>query len=226
MSTQVRQRRRYHQANPFVVLSDITISVILLLLVYFSAMAIDLQRRVVNLSRENAAQLERVQAAQARVAKILDSPELSNYDIEVVSDGNIQVFTFGDGVLFAQGKSDLSPRGAELLRAFGRLLGAKLAKEQPYPEIQVQGHTDTVPADNWTLSTNCALAVVKALIAQGTIKPKYLSAAGYSYHRPRQPVVWKKAQPMNRRVEVRLIYSTGADEASSVKVNPPPWDIH
>lgn len=226
MSVHTRLRGRHQSLNPFVVLSDVTIAVILMLLFYFSAMAIDMQQRIVHMNRENAERLRRVQEYQQRVATILQSPALRGYDIKVASDGNVQVFTFGDGVLFAQGKSDLSSRGVQLLLEFGRQLGGRLEREEYYPEIQVQGHTDSVPADNWTLSTNRALAVVKALTAQGYIKARYLSAAGYCYHRPREPVVWRQPQPMNRRVEVRLVYLAGTDENGSISVNPRPWDIH
>lgn len=228
-----RGLRRQHAINPFVALSDVTISVILILLVYFTGLVLvqggriyalesekqqlarekeRIAREKSELERETVERTKRIRASQAMVAEVLNEPRFAAYrgQITVAVDGDDQVFTFGEQVLFPQGSAVLSPQGTQLLLLFGGALEGALVrqgrKSNTYPELQVLGHTDTVVADNWTLSVNRALAVVKVFSAQHALRQASLSAAGYSCHRPRIQPQGAAAEPRNRRIEIRLLY--------------------
>jgi flagellar motor protein MotB len=234
MRDERNNRLSRYSINPFVVLCDITILLLLVLLVYFTALVVVLRQqvgrghkevavlrqqiassqRILEISREEEARVKKRSDYQADVATILRDPRLKFYhdrrQIEVYSEGDIQVFSFGEQVLFGTGRSDLSPGGKGVLLTFGSVLTEKLERKVRkfgYPEIQIQGHTDTVKADNWLLSTLRALAVLKAFSYQNGLRRAYMSAAGYSCHRPWVNPQVGKDQPRNRRIEVRLIYS-------------------
>jgi chemotaxis protein MotB len=77
--------------------------------------------------------------------------------------------------------------------------------------VRIEGHTDTVPVtggryrSNWELSTARASAVVAFLIADASIAPARLSAAGYAEFHPRVANDSGEQRALNRRVDVVLI---------------------
>ena len=92
-------------------------------------------------------------------------------DVEIVGDR----FVFQSEVLFAQGQANIGSDGREQLAKLADAL-ADIADKIPSDinwVLQVDGHTDDVPiragryADNWDLSTERALSVVRYLNQQG-----------------------------------------------------------
>jgi chemotaxis protein MotB len=75
-------------------------------------------------------------------------------------------------------------------------------------EMRIEGHTDDVPvaagryASNWELSTARASAVVLFLLANTSLAPARLSAAGYGEFHPRTPNETPEQRALNRRVDV------------------------
>ena len=89
-------------------------------------------------------------------------------------------------LLFDPGSARLSAEGQTLL---SNLTG--LIKDQRYPHIRVQGHTDNRPlkstswyASNWELSVARATAVVRFLQETVGVKPERISATGFGQYRP------------------------------------------
>jgi len=111
--------------------------------------------------------------------------------------GTITV-TLERGVLFDSGKVTLKSSSRDRLARIARTIAQKYADK----EIYVIGHTDTDPirkskwADNWQLSTERSLAVVRYLIQHG-VSARHAVAAGRGEY---QPVSSSKAK--NRRVEI------------------------
>jgi chemotaxis protein MotB len=72
----------------------------------------------------------------------------------------------------------------------------------------VVGHTDTVPvkgtADNWSVSTERANAVVRVLEDVYNINPKRLTAAGSSKFNPRASNDTEEGRRLNRRIEIYI----------------------
>jgi chemotaxis protein MotB len=128
-------------------------------------------------------------------------------DVRIVGDR----FVFQSEVLFAQGAASLGPEGEEKL---GRLAVALNQIAAEIPEdidwiLQVEGHTDDIPvragrfADNWDLSTERALSVVRFLAESG-LPANRLAAAGYGEFQPLDDAGSDEARRRNRRIEMKL----------------------
>ena len=128
-------------------------------------------------------------------------------DVEIVGDR----FVFQSEVLFAQGQAEIGPVGQEKLAKLAVAL-ADIAKKIPSDinwVLQVDGHTDDIPiragryADNWDLSTERALSVVRYLNQQG-LAANRLAAAGYGEYQPLDAGDSDDARRKNRRIEVKI----------------------
>ena len=109
-------------------------------------------------------------------------------------------------VLFAPGKVTLRDQAR---RTLDRIVST-IQGEYGDKDILVFGHTDDRPIkksgweDNWQLSTERALAVVRHIISQGT-SPNRVAACGCGEHRPRVPTSSEGNRSKNRRVEIFAI---------------------
>jgi chemotaxis protein MotB len=111
--------------------------------------------------------------------------------------------TIEKDVLFTAGKAELRSEGAQVLDRIVAALNGPLAGKQAF----VFGHTDSQPihksgwTDNWQLSTERALAVVRYLKSRG-VAAERLVAAGCGEHRPRSDNSSNQMRASNRRVEI------------------------
>ena len=122
------------------------------------------------------------------------------------------VIRVGDKVLFDTGKSDLKPRGKEVLG-----LIADSLKKFPGREVRVEGHTDNLPIvsnrtrkkypTNWELSSARATSAVRYLIEQGGLDPQLLAAVGHGEHEPVASNDTPEGRSRNRRIEIILMPS-------------------
>jgi chemotaxis protein MotB len=128
-------------------------------------------------------------------------------DVEIVGDR----FVFQSEVLFAQGQADIGSDGQEQLAKLAVAL-ADIADKIPSDinwVLQVDGHTDNVPVragrytDNWDLSTERALSVVRYLNQQG-LPATRLAAAGYGEYQPLDSADSQDARRKNRRIELKI----------------------
>ena len=128
-------------------------------------------------------------------------------DVRIVGDR----FVFQSEVLFAQGAASLGPEGEEKLGQLAVTLN-QIAAEIPEDIdwiLQVEGHTDDIPvragrfADNWDLSTERALSVVRFLAESG-LPANRLAAAGYGEFQPLDDAGSDEARRRNRRIEMKL----------------------
>jgi len=128
-------------------------------------------------------------------------------DVRIVGDR----FVFQSEVLFAQGAASLGPEGQEKLGQLAVALN-QIAAEIPEDIdwiLQVEGHTDDIPvragrfADNWDLSTERALSVVR-LLAESGLPANRLAAAGYGEFQPLDGAGSDEARRRNRRIEMKL----------------------
>ena len=127
-------------------------------------------------------------------------------DVQVVGDR----FVFQSEVLFAPGQARINPAGEQQLAQIGQALvdiAALIPDDIPWV-LQVDGHTDDVPvtsgyADNWDLSTERALSVVRFFIAQG-VPADRLAATGFGEFQPIDKADTDEARQRNRRIELKL----------------------
>ena len=135
-------------------------------------------------------------------------------DVRIVGDR----FVFQSEVLFGQGQADIATEGETQLAQLAVAL-TQIAAEIPEDidwVLQVEGHTDDIPvragrfADNWDLSTERALSVVRFLADQG-LPPNRLAAAGYGEFQPLDPADSDEARRRNRRIEMKLTQRISAN---------------
>ena len=168
-----------------------------------------------NLGKElNSALATRVKELQkfrseffGRLSELLENRE----EIRIVGDR----FVFQSELLFEKGSANLGEKGNEQLKKLFITLD-DIARTIPNDinwVLQVEGHTDNTPIkagkyqDNWDLSTERALTVVRFLIDQG-IKPKRLSATGYGEFQPLNNLIenfsLEEINSKNRRIELKI----------------------
>jgi chemotaxis protein MotB len=128
-------------------------------------------------------------------------------DVQIVGDR----FVFQSEVLFAQGQAVVAVEGQDQLAKLAVAL-ADIATKIPEDinwVLQVDGHTDDIPiragryADNWDLSTERALSVVRFLNQQG-LPANRLAAAGYGEFQPLDAADNDDARRKNRRIELKI----------------------
>ena len=128
-------------------------------------------------------------------------------DVQIVGDR----FVFQSEVLFAQGQAEIAVEGQDQLSKLAVAL-ADIATKIPEDinwVLQVDGHTDDIPiragryADNWDLSTERALSVVRFLNQQG-LPANRLAAAGYGEFQPLDAADNDDARRKNRRIELKI----------------------
>jgi chemotaxis protein MotB len=128
-------------------------------------------------------------------------------DVKIVGDR----FVFQSEVLFDAGSADIGASGEEQLMQLSIAL-LEIADTIPTDidwVLQIEGHTDSVPIktarfnDNWDLSTERALSVVRYLALAG-IDPDRLAAAGYGEYQPLDQADTPEARARNRRIEVKI----------------------
>ena len=138
-----------------------------------------------------------------RLSEVLEGRE----DVRIVGDR----FVFQSEVLFAQGQASIGPQGQQQLTELAAALN-QIAAEIPDDidwVLQVEGHTDDIPvragrfADNWDLSTERALSVVRFLAEKG-LEARRLAAAGYGEFQPLDKAGTDAARRRNRRIEMKL----------------------
>ncbi len=118
--------------------------------------------------------------------------------------GTITV-TLDNTILFASGKADLkSATSAELDQ-----IASVLLQQYRDKDVSVVGHTDTDPInktrdqwkDNWELSSERALSVLRYLVKKG-IRPERIKAVAAGEFRPVASNSTASGKAKNRRVEV------------------------
>jgi chemotaxis protein MotB len=132
---------------------------------------------------------------------------IGNVDFEVTARGLV-IAIATDHVLFASGSAQFGSDGDAIVSAIAPTLATF------NNTILVEGHTDTVPLlragyDNWNLSTDRALAVLKALARWEGIEPGRLVATGYGEHHPRASNETDDGKSANRRVELVVVVERG-----------------
>ena len=133
--------------------------------------------------------------------------EVVDFDIDA---RGLTIAIATDDVLFASGSPDIGGRGRDIIAA----LAPTLASFDN--EILVEGHTDTVPLsvggyDNWNLSADRALAVLKLLVDDHSIDPSRMAATGYGEFRPKGNNDTDDGKAINRRVDLVIVAERGDD---------------
>ena len=136
-----------------------------------------------------------------------------------------------DKVVFPSGSATINKQGRDALDAVAKAFQGLQGKT-----VIVAGYTDNVPVaakgpvkDNWDLSTERAVSVVRYLQSKG-VDPKMLGAAGFSEYRPLAANTTPDGRSQNRRIEIALtaadytppvVDTPGASPAAAAPAPPP-----
>ncbi len=139
-----------------------------------------------------------IQLLKAKVANALRGFENKGLTV-VQKNGKIYV-SLEAKLLFKSGSTFVEPEGREALIQLGQVL-----ESEKDLEIVVEGHTDTdklsspnSPKNNWELSVLRATSVVEILLANSSMSPAQVMAAGRGEFHP----VDVNDKAKNRRIEV------------------------
>ena len=154
---------------------------------------------------ENNQELLEVREA---VVEALSEAGLTDTATFEISSRGLTIAIATDDVLFGSGSADFGAQGKEIIATIAPILAGF------DNDVLVEGHTDTVPLnsagyDNWNLSADRALAVLKLLVADHGIAPQRLAASGYGEYRPKADNATDQGKAANRRVELVIVVDRG-----------------
>jgi len=131
---------------------------------------------------------------------------------KIIRGPNNTISIQGD-VLFDTASAEISDNGKKVLKnvadAIVSIINDKELSQYIYI-ILIEGHTDSVPYDNWQLSSDRALAVLKYMQSASPVLnkdayAKYLAVTGYSKYKPAVQGESAEAQKKNRRISFQII---------------------
>lgn len=137
----------------------------------------------------------------AAIEQALDTVDPSG-DVVVRVDPRGVVVSLPEAGAFEVGQAELSQAARRVIRELATVL------ELETGDIRIEGHTDNVPirtsrfASNWELSAARATEVIRFLLAQTTLAPRRLSAAGYGEFHPVADNDSEETRARNRRVDI------------------------
>jgi flagellar motor protein MotB len=158
------------------------------------------------------ADAERAVAEQERAARRAEKERLEALERALagpLAEGRISLdggrIGIRGSVLFDLSSAELRPEGAAVLADVAGPLGVYLAAHDAM--IMVSGFTDDRPRrgdaehDNWDLSAERAMTVVRALVAAG-LPADRVFGAGFGEAHPVAPNATEEGRARNRRVEI------------------------
>jgi chemotaxis protein MotB len=187
-----------------------------------------------NMSKEQiAAQRQRVKQLEDFIAQQQKSTEAlrkkiadalvgfnSNELTVTMKNGRVYV-SMQESLLFPSGSAVVNPKGKDALAKLAGVLNTN-----PDININVEGHTDSVPihnkvfSDNWALSVTRATSIAHVLIEEYNVQPARVVASGRSSYDPLQSNQTPDGRAQNRRTEI--ILEPKLDELMQLLNSTPP----
>ena len=167
----------------------------------------ELQESIQNLENEK---LKLSEEWADRIEESLAENFLSDQG-DVTFDANCVVLTFNGAFLFDSGKADLKTEALPMLNKIGKIL-SKYADDN----IEIEGHTDSVPLNggryenNDVLSSYRALAVFDYLKDNASIDPSIMKHSGRGEYEPIADNSTPEGRAKNRRVEIKIYNALSA----------------
>ncbi len=131
---------------------------------------------------------------------------IEDEDVEVKIDKTVVFINLSDGMLYESGSAKITSRADEVLQKI-----AEIVKSRPELEVMVEGYTDNVPvskscvSDNWDLSVQRSVSVVRALQVSHGINPDRLIAAGRGEYNALASNDTPEGRATNRRTRIIIL---------------------
>lgn len=159
------------------------------------------------------AEAQNMEMIKNDIEQMSESMGLADDALEVTIDETGVHIRIKDALLFNSGSATINQTAKPLILKIGDIL-----KKMPNNYIQIDGHTDNVPMGgnpniptNWELGSLRAVNILKMLVKESALNPKYLNATSYGEFRPIATNSTPEGRAKNRRVEITLLrnyYST------------------
>ncbi|AST92879.1 flagellar motor protein MotS [Sutcliffiella cohnii] len=145
------------------------------------------------------------------VQQFLDENDLEDIVVANRTERGV-VLVLEEQILFNSGEASILPVAFPFLTKLGNLL------ERIPNLVKIEGHTDTVPMNNyqypsnWELSTARASSVIRYLIDEHDLNAERFIAVGYGETRPIVPNTTRENMQKNRRVEIVISDPASVEE--------------
>ncbi len=158
-------------------------------------------------------ELAKVADVKKHISDLIEKRLEENVGKDKIVRGPNNTIAVEGNILFDTGSAEISAQGKKVLAQLSDAL-VQIIDEQELSRylyiILIEGHTDSVPYDNWTLSTERAVAVVKYM---AEVNPKfkeqkyaqYIAATGYSEYKPIAEGNAEESLQKNRRISFQII---------------------
>jgi chemotaxis protein MotB len=121
-----------------------------------------------------------------------------------MKNGKVYV-SLSDKLLFKSGSAAIEEKGLDAIKTLADVLN-----KNADIDVLIEGHTDNIPIktakyeDNWALSADRALSIVRLLSNEHGVNPKRLEAAGRAEFYPKASNETVEGRAKNRRTEIIL----------------------
>lgn len=159
--------------------------------------------RLRELQEQVSAQNEAMQALRRTLRDAL--VDIPSQDLQLeIRNGKIYI-NLSENLLFSSGSAIVDPRGKAALKSVAQVL-----VKSPTLQIEVIGHTDSIPirtarfSDNWDLSVARATSITRILVDEYSVSGRSIKASGRSEYLPIETNLSPEGRARNRRTEIVL----------------------
>lgn len=146
-------------------------------------------------------QNERMDDLRRSMRKALVDVPAKDLELEM-RNGKLYI-NLSENLLFASGSAIIDVKGREALKSVADVLN-----NSPDLQIEIIGHTDSIPirtarfSDNWDLSAARATSITRVLVNDYDINGERIKASGRSEHKPIASNAKPEGRAQNRRTEI------------------------
>ncbi|MBA3827569.1 MAG: OmpA family protein [Taibaiella sp.] len=161
------------------------------------------RQRVLQLEGLIASQQKNTEALRKKIADALVSFNTNELTVSM-KNGKVYV-SMQESLLFPSGSAVVNTKGKDALAKLSGVLNVN-----PDINVEVEGHTDSIPihtkvfVDNWALSVTRATSIAHVMIDEYSVNPARITASGRSKYVPVAGNDTEQGRAMNRRTEIIL----------------------
>ncbi len=131
--------------------------------------------------------------------------DVNDQDVNIEVKKGVVYITLSDKLLYNSGSATITPQAESVL---GKI--ATVLNDHSELDILVEGHTDNVPLksgarDNWNLSTERAISIVRVLQNKYGVAPNRMTAGGRGEYYPKASNDDSYGRSINRRTEILIL---------------------
>ncbi len=142
-------------------------------------------------------QINLEESTAKEIRGFIEGSNLSGYAVIKVDDFQIKLM-MTQAIMFESGSTSITSKVTPVLDKLAQML--KVMDNR----IEIEGHTDDSPGNNFEISVERSLSVMNYLIAKG-ISPDRIALIGMGSFRPLVPNKNDENRSRNRRVEINIL---------------------